>query len=174
MTGLFHLSPRTLIVIAVVALLLVWRMRNASRERPLQIERMWITPALLLVVAFLTLTQTPLSGLGWLWLVPAFLVGGAVGFWRGRFTRVSIDPATHAMTSQTSQAGLYLVVGLMAVRIGLRSYLTLEASKLHLDVALVTDSFLMLAVGLVAVQRLEVWIRARRLLKEARAAKAAS
>jgi hypothetical protein len=174
MLDLTHLSPRNLIIIAVVVLLLIWRLRYYSSVRALKIERMWITPVLLLVVAFLTLSQTPLTGLAWLWLIPAFVAGSAVGFWRGRLTRVSIDPETHAFTSQTSQAGTLLVVALMAVRIGLRSYLTAEAGALHLNVALVTDCFLMAAIGLVAVQRLEIWIRARRLLTAARAAKAAA
>ena len=173
MLELTHMSPRNLIIIAVVVLLLIWRLRYFSRERALKIERMWITPLLLLIVAFLALSQAPLSGLGWLWLIPAFLIGGAIGFWRGRFTRVSVDPESHALTSQTSQAGMYLVVGLMALRICLRSYLSAEAGTLHWNAALITDCFLMVAIGLVAVQRLEIWVRARRLLKEARAAKAA-
>jgi membrane protein CcdC involved in cytochrome C biogenesis len=167
-------SPRALITLAVVALLIVWRIRRAGRARTLRIEWLWITPSLLLVIGGLVLSQTPISGAGWLWLIPAFVVGAAIGYWRGRFTAVTIDPQTHALTSKTSPAGLYLLIGLLALRIALRALLTAEASSLHLDVAVVTDAFLVFAIGLVAAQRLEIWVRARRLLSEARAAKAAA
>jgi Protein of unknown function (DUF1453) len=162
------------IAIPLVLLVLFFRLRRASSDQALRIERLWITPALLLIVAGLVLFQSPLSGFDWAWLVPAFAVGGAAGFWRGRFTLVTIDPATHALTSRTSPLGMYLLVAILALRIGLRLLLTAEASSLHLNAALITDAFLVFAVGLVALQRIEVWIRASKLLADARAAGAAA
>jgi membrane protein CcdC involved in cytochrome C biogenesis len=162
-------SPRSLVTLAVVAALILWRLRAAGRERALRIERLWITPTLLVIVGGLVLSQTSLPGADWLWLVPALGAGAAIGFWRGRFTAVSIDPQSHALTSKTSPAGLYLLIGLLLVRIALRAYLATKASSLHLDVALLTDAFLVFAIGLVATQRLEIWVRARRLIAAARA-----
>ena len=152
--------------------LIVWRLRNGAREKALRIERLWIIPALLLIAGGLAIWQTPIAGLGWLWLLPVFGVGAALGYWRGRFTQVTVNPETHALTSRNSAAGIYLILAVLAVRIILRVYLTAEASALHLNVALITDAFLVFAIGLIAVQRLEIWLRARRLLAEARAAKA--
>lgn len=158
------------VAIPLILLVLFLRMRRLSRERKLRVEWLWVTPVLLLVIAGLVMSQTPLTGLDWLWLVPAFLVGAGIGFWRGRLTTVTVDPASHALTSRASPAALYLLVAVLVLRIGLRFLLTAEASALHVNAALITDAFLVFAVGLVAVQRLEIWIRARRLLAEARAA----
>lgn len=162
------------VAIPIVLLVLFLRMRRLGRDRRLRVEWLWITPALLLVVAGLVMTQSPLAGLDWLWLAPAFLAGAGIGFWRGRLTVVTVDPASHALTSRSSPAALYLLVAVLLVRMGLRYLLISEASPLHINAALITDAFLVFAVGLVAVQRLEIWIRARRLLAEARAAGASA
>jgi hypothetical protein len=132
----------------LVLALVIYRVRRSSRERALKIERLWVIPALLLIAGALTIWQTPIAGLGWLWLIPTLLAGAALGYWRGRFTVVTIDPQTHDLTSRTSAAGVYLVVAVLAIRIALR--------------------FLVFAVGLIAAQRLEIWIRARKLLARAR------
>lgn len=158
----------------LVVALIIYRLRNGAREKALRVERLWIPPALLLVAGGLAIQQTPIAGLGWLWLIPIFIAGAALGYWRGRFTLVTVNPETHALTSRTSAAGLYLIVAILALRLGLRAFLTAEASTLHLNVALITDAFLLFAVGLIAAQRVEIWIRARRLLAQARAAKAAA
>lgn len=155
----------------LVLLLIVYRLRRGARERALKIERLWVVPALLLIIGGLMIWQTPIAGLGWIWLIPVFVAGAALGYWRGRFTLVTVNPETHDLTSRTSAAGLYLIIAVLAVRIGLRWFLTAEAAAWHLNVALVTDAFLVFAVGLIAVQRLEIWIRARSLLADARAQK---
>lgn len=162
------------VAIPIVLLVLFLRVRRLGQERKLRVEWLWITPVLLLVIAGLVMTQTPLAGVDWLWLVPAFAVGAGIGFWRGRLTTVTVDPASRALTSRASPAALYLLVGVLVLRLGLRFLLTAEASTLHVNAALITDAFLVFAVGLVAVQRLEIWIRARKLLAEARAAGAAA
>jgi len=162
------------VAIPIILLVVFLRIRRMSQHRPLRVEWLWVMPVLLLVIAGLVMAQTPLAGLDWLWLIPPFLIGGALGFWRGRLTLVTVDPETHALTSKASPAALYLLVGVIVLRIGLRYLLTAEASSLHINAALITDAFLVFAVGVVAVQRIEVWIRARRLLTKARAAKVAA
>ncbi len=158
-------------VAPIVLLLIVYRLRNGAREKALKIETLWVIPVMLLIVGGLVIRQAPIPGLDWLWLIPVFVAGAALGYWRGRLTVVTVNPETHALTSRTSAAGLYLVIGVLAVRLGLRAFLTAEATTLHLNVALITDAFLVFALGLIAAQRLEIWIRARRLLAQARAAK---
>lgn len=162
------------VAIPIVLLVVFLRIRRMSQHRPLRVEWLWVMPVLLLVIAGLVMAQTPLAGLDWLWLIPPFLIGAGLGYWRGRLTMVTVDPETHALTSKASPAALYLLVAVIAVRLGLRYLLAAEGSNLHLNAALITDAFLVFAVGVVAVQRIEVWIRARKLLAEARAVKAAA
>ncbi|MFZ4606966.1 MAG: CcdC protein domain-containing protein [Caulobacter sp.] len=159
-----------LVLVAVMGL----RLARANTARPLKLEYLWIMPAVLLAMTGLLIWQMPPQGLEWLWLAVAFAIGGAIGWQRGRMMAISIDPETHALSQTQSRAAVLFLLAIVAVRFGLREVLTGEASALHLSLAFVTDVFVVFAVGLLGVTRLELFIRARRLLTEARAAKAAS
>jgi hypothetical protein len=87
---------------------------------------------------------------------------------RTGFTRIAVDPATHALTSQTSPVGMLLILAIFGLRAGLRIYATEHAGALHVSLEDVTDAFLLLAVGVVCAQRLEIALRASRLLRQTR------
>lgn len=153
-----------LIVLGVVIL------RN-SRERKVRIERLWISPLIIMVMAILAFSQNPPPGpIGLLLDVVAVGLGALLGWWRGRASNFTIDPQTHVVTSRVSPMGMLLILGIFGLRYLLRGAVSGEASVLHLTAAEATDSFLLLAVGVVSAQRLEWWIRARRMIAEARAA----
>jgi hypothetical protein len=97
-------------------------------------------------------------------------LGAFLGWWRGRASRFTVDPDTHVVTSKVSPAGMLLILGIFALRYLLRGVMDGQGSALHLSAAEATDSFLLLAVGLVSAQRLEWWIRARRMIAEAKSA----
>lgn len=156
-----------LIPLAIIALVIL---RN-SRVRQLRIERLWVGPALIFAVTVLSLVQQPPSGPLAIGLDAAALVLGAVlGWHRGRFTRITVDPQTHALTSQTSPVGMLFILAIFTLRAGVRVYAVENAGALHLPVSDLTDAFLLLAVGVVCAQRLEMALRANRLLREARGA----
>ena len=148
-------------------------LRNA-RARHLKVERLWVSPVLLLVLTATTFSQqqmpTPMMIAG---DIAALALGATLGWWRGRFTKITVNPETHDLTSQASPVGMVLILAIMLIRQGLRGYATANAGALHVSVVEVTDAFLLLAVGLVCAQRLEMALRANRLLTEARAAKTA-
>jgi len=145
-------------------------LRNAQ-ARNLVVERLWIMPAVILLLIGLAISRTPpTSTLGILVDVMAFAVGAALGWWRGRFTTITVNPETHALTSKASAAGMVFILVVFAARYLLRLYATESASVLHASANDVSDAILLLAVGLVCVQRLEMWLRARRLLADVRGA----
>ena len=84
---------------------------------------------------------------------------------------LTVDPQTHEVTSTTSPVGLLIIVAVFLVRFGLRSATAAEADVSGLDPAVIADAFLLLAAGLVVGQRVEVFIRARRLIAAARPVK---
>ncbi|MEO8113704.1 MAG: DUF1453 domain-containing protein [Phenylobacterium sp.] len=145
-------------------------LRNA-RVRNLKIERLWIAPVLILTATGMALwaAQTVPGPRMVAVDVAALILGAALGWWRARFTKITVDPATHNLTSQASPLGMLLILAIFAIRFGVRAFATANAGVLHVSVTEIADTFLLLAVGLVCAQRLEIALRATRLLNEARA-----
>jgi hypothetical protein len=153
----------------VVVLVLALRFRRLGKARPLRLEQLWVVPAIYLVAVAITLAETPPDGTGVVWGAGALIIGGAIGWWRGRSVRIMVDPQTHALNQTASPATMILLVALIGLRFGFRAVLGQEAANWHVSSAAILDAFLLLALGLLAVQRLEMFLRGRRLLAAARA-----
>ena len=101
-----------------------------------------------------------------MWGAIALLIGGAMGWWRGRSIAIQVDPETHVINHATSWA----TIGLILILFTVRSFSRFETASTGLDPNLVVDLFALSALGILSVARLEMFLRARRLLVEARAA----
>lgn len=154
----------TLIPLVIVAIVLAFRFRRMGKERPLKLERLWIVPAIYLVLAGLMLAQKAPHGLGWLWVALSLAAGAALGWQRGRAMHISVDPESHALNQVSSPLAMMLIVALIAVRSLLRG----AASYEGLDPLLITDCLVLFALGLLSMTRLEMYLRGSRLLEEAR------
>jgi hypothetical protein len=155
---LHYLVPAVIFVLIFGA-----RARNLSKVRPLKIERLWIVPAIFLVVSAAMLVEYPPSPLGWGACLLGLGLGAALGWQRGRMMQISVDPETHSLSQKGSVAAILFLLAIVAVRAAARA----EAQAFHLDVGLVTDVLIVFALGLFGVQRLEMYLRATRLLQEA-------
>jgi hypothetical protein len=121
----------------------------------------------------LALSQEGMPTPGFLALdILALAAGALLGWWRARFTKITVDPDSHQLTSQASPIGMLVLLAVFGVRYFLRVYAAQNAGSLHIPVNAVADAALVISVGLVCAQRLEIALRASRLLAEARAAKA--
>ncbi|HEX4713110.1 hypothetical protein [Phenylobacterium sp.] len=161
-------APYWTYMVPLVAIALVV-LRNA-RARRLRIETLWIMPVIILVLVGMSFSQqgmpSPLMvGVD----IAALAVGALLGWWRARFTHISVDPVTHQLTSRASPVGMLLILAIFALRYGLRLYAAQNANGLHISVNAIADAALTVTVGLVCAQRLEFALRATRLLNEARA-----
>ncbi|HVW93933.1 MAG TPA: CcdC protein domain-containing protein [Devosia sp.] len=154
---------------AVIVLILALRLRRMGQARPLKLEQLWVAPAIFLVICAILFLQSPPDATGWLWCLAALVVGGVIGWYRGKTITIAVDPGTHALNQTASPAGMIFLVALILVRLALRSVLAQEAQALHINAAVVVDAFLGLALGVVVLQRLEMLLRARRLLAAAKA-----
>jgi hypothetical protein len=162
------------IIVVLIMTVILWR-RN-SPPRQLKIERLWIRPVLfaLIVSATLSATPFPLDPASLAVFVLALLVGGGLGWQRGRFMRIDVHPETHDVTSRASPVGMIFIVAILALRILLRGAALESRSALGVPAATITDGLILLLGAMIVAQSLEMWLRARRLLDEARAAKAGS
>jgi len=165
-----HASQQTISYVmyaAVFAVILLLRLRRMRQTRRLRLETLWVVPAIF-ALAFATTTweHPPTTPVGWLWLAIGLAAGATVGWQRGKLMRITVDPATHALNQQSSPAALLFIVALIVVRQGLR----FEAAEHGIDVLQITGIAIAFALGLMAVSRIEMYLRAKRLLGEARAA----
>lgn len=156
----------TLITLGVVAVIIV--LRN-SRPRELKIDRLWMLPLVYLVLMGAALYEAPppLTALSISLLAGAFVIGAAIGWQRARFISIHIHPETQALTSRASPIGILFIFAILALRIGARDLLAGNALMLHLPVVAIGDAFVVLAIAMLSVQRVEVWRRATRMLAEA-------
>jgi hypothetical protein len=160
------ISIAVLVVVGVVIVL-----RNLQPRR-LRVELLWIRPTILLAMCCLYFfkfqpgSPTDIAG-----LAISFAIGAALGWWRGSLTRIDVDPTTDTAMQQASPLGVLLILGLLALRSVLRVAVQANASSLPVSLDTVTGWLLALAVGVVVLQQLEIWLRAQRVMAQARAGK---
>jgi hypothetical protein len=157
-----YIVPLIVVVMVIV--------RNA-RARRLRIETLWIAPLLILAMVGLLFSQEGMPSPAMMAVdIAALAIGAGLGWWRARFTHITVDPATHQLTSRASPIGMLIILAIFAVRYALRAYAVQNAGAMHMPVNAVADVALVMAVGLVCAQRFEIFTRASRLLAEARMA----
>lgn len=163
------------IALPFIVLILAWRMWRGSRARKLTVERMWIRPAIILVILGLSVASQPppMNILTLLALAIATAIGVGFGWWRGKTVRVSINSETHELTSQQSPWGMLIFIAIMAVRVGARYALRGAHDFQGVPVTAIVDGLTLFYGGQIVGMQLEVYLRASRLLKGAIAAKAA-
>lgn len=151
----------------VIAIVFALRWRGMKRVRPLKLERLWVFPALYAVAVVAMFASRPPQGIAWLFCAGALALGAALGWQRGRLMRITVDPETHALNQSGSPAALLFVLLLVAVRSGARAAFSGD-TVLHLNALAVTDMLMAFALGLFSLQRIEMALRAQRMLAEAR------
>ena len=149
----------------VIAIVMALRWRRMRRVTPLKLERLWILPAFYLVVIGVTFAAQP-QGLGWKFCLGALGLGAALGWQRGKLMRITLDPETHALNQASSPAALLFIVVLIVVRSGARQAATFGGPA-GLDPMAITDVLMALALGLFTAQRVEMYLRGKRMLAQA-------
>ena len=152
--------------LVVLAVVMTLRMRSMRKSRPLNLGRMWIVPALLVVLAVVTITARPPGSLGLAIGLAALAVGAAIGWHRGKLMRIDHHPVTGALTQTASPAAMILLLAIVAIRYGARAYFQTNGTAGQLDqhTLILTDALLLFAVGLISMTRVEMALRARRII----------
>jgi hypothetical protein len=152
------------ITIGIVLIVMALRMRRMGKMRPLKLETLWVVPAIYLIVAALLFWQLP--PVGWVGIATAvgLLIGAAVGWQRGKMMQIHVDPKTHDLNQKASPAAVLVLIALIAVRSLGRGLLGSEG----VSPAMLTDPLIAFALGMFTLTRAEMYLRAKRLLEEAR------
>src|SRR5665213_4187468 len=130
--------------VLIVLPLLYRRLRKLLQPQELKLRRLWIRPAIYLVLAAVAimaptpgapaLTSATLAG-----LVRAGAIGAALGWQWGRSTALHIHPETGSLMQTGSLAGMIVFLVLVLLKLGLRFGLKAGAPSLHLNAVLITD-----------------------------------
>lgn len=152
-----------LIPVAVFIVIFGLRARRMSQMRPLKLGQLWIVPAIYVVIVAANFIAKPPTPTAWAASAAALLVGAALGWQRGRMMQIHVDPETHTLSQKGSPLAILFLLAIVGVKLGVQG----EGRALGFDVALVTDAALALALGMFATTRVEMYLRAKRLLEEA-------
>ena len=155
----------TAITIGIIVVVMALRMRRMGKMRPLKLGSLWVVPALYFVVALLMFLQLPPKGWVAIASVAGLAIGAAVGWQRGKMMHIHVDPVTHALNQRASPAAMFFLIGLIVVRSLARGIIGHEGG---VSPAMLTDPLIAFALGMFTLQRLEMYLRAKRLLEEAR------
>jgi membrane protein CcdC involved in cytochrome C biogenesis len=77
---------------------------------------------------------------------------------------IHVDPQTHSLNQKASPAAMFFLIALIVIRMGARSVL----GNGGVSPAMLTDPLIAFALGMFALTRAEMYLRAKRLLEEAR------
>lgn len=155
-----------LVMIASVVVIMALRMRRMGRMRPLKLSTLWIVPAVYLAVTVWMFILRP--PVGWVAIASAvgLLIGAGVGWQRGKMMHIHVDLETHALNQKASPAAMFFLIALIVIRNGARA---LIGTGGEVSPAMLTDPLIAFALGMLTLTRLEMYLRARRLLEAARA-----
>ena len=156
-----------IVPILVVALIL----RRSMTSRAVRPQMMWIRPAILLILAGVTLASSPMPGaIALAAFAVAALVGGGVGYLRARHLELSVDPATGVVSSKATPIGTILIVGLVMIRIGLKyAFPEMGANPgghAAADAIAWTNGALIFSAAMLVTQAIVIWQRTQPLLAE--------
>jgi hypothetical protein len=160
-----------IVAIAVALVVLTLRMRKMRQARPLKIERLWMLPAFYAAVAVVLYAIVPPRGALLLYTLGALAVGLTLGWIRGKLMTIHVDPETHEVSQQGSRLAMLFIAVLMVVRLAADKLMPAESDVDPAVMLATTDVLLAFGCGIIAAQRLEMGMRARELLAEARARK---
>jgi hypothetical protein len=156
-----HFAPYLAPLLAVA--FMARRVLRAQQPKAVKTGRLWILPAILLVLVGLTLANgrmPPPIALAAFAAVAA--VGAAIGWYRVHTLEFSVDPESGAIMSKATPFGAFLLVGLIVVREALNYVLKGEGVR-GAQLVLWTDGALIFAAAMLVAQSAHTWVRARRL-----------
>ncbi len=150
-----------LIPVVVIAIVFAFRARRMSRSRPLKLGQLWIVPAIYALVVIGAFAANPPHAIGWAAALAGLAIGSALGWYRGKTIAIHVDPVTQTLSQKASPLGMLILLALVAVKSAAQA----GGRAAHLDVTVLTDGLLGIALGTYTMTRVEMYLRAKRVLQ---------
>jgi hypothetical protein len=156
--------PQSYIPYLVIAVALIFMIRRNLGSRRIRAETLWVFPVILLAIAAVFIYQSPpRNALGVAIVAVGALAGAVAGWYRGKFTHITLDPETGVLTGKGSVIGLLIILVLIAGRMAVRAWTLSHPDKEGIAVA-VADAVFLFGFATLIVARLEIWVRCRKLM----------
>jgi hypothetical protein len=160
---LHTLSP--LFVPLIVAAILLRRAMREQKPKRVRFTRLWLFPALLLLVTIPSLLHGPtpgiLASIAW---VLAMVLGGLIGWYRVHTLEFSVDAESGKVSARATQFGAVLIVGLIALRYGADFVIKKLGLGTGESFVYFTDAMLLFSTSMFVARSVHTWIRARALV----------
>jgi hypothetical protein len=154
-----------LLPFVIIAVVLGLRFRSMSRERPLKVSTLWVVPVVYLLLVGSMLLALPPAPIGWGLVVLGIFVGAALGWHRGKLIRIERNADTGELRQRASPLAMLLLVAIVVLKLGAKAIFGDSAAAHPSSGAMMlTDAFIGFALGLLSATRLELYLRARRIL----------
>jgi hypothetical protein len=155
-----------LLPFVIIGVVMALRLRSMGRERPLNVGTLWIVPAVYLALVASMLIALPPTPAGWALFVAGILAGTVLGWHRGKLISIERNAETGKLMQRASPLAMLLLVALIVLKLGARAIFGDAAATQPGSAAiLLTDTFIGFALGLLSATRLELYLRARRLIE---------
>ena len=156
----------TALPFVALALVVAWRFRSMSKERPLNIGTLWVVPAIYLALMASLIVALPPHAAGWAVMAAGLVAGAVLGWHRGKLIRIERNAQTGQLMQRASPLAMVLLLILIGLKFGMREAFG-DSAAAHPSTAamLVTDAFIGFALGLLSATRLELYLRARSILE---------
>ena len=155
----------TLLPFAVIAVVLVLRIRTMRRERTLNLKSMWAVPIVYVILTGFIFFALPPPITGWELVLGGLLVGLLAGWYRGRLIRIHRDPDSGELRQKASPLAMLLLLAIIILKAGARQVFGENAAMdPNSTASLMTDAFIGFALGLLTATRIEMYSRAKRIL----------
>lgn len=151
----------------VIAIVLALRFRSMNRERPLNVGTLWVVPLIYVALVASMLFALPPSLGGWSVMVAGIVAGAVLGWHRGKLIRLERNAETGKLMQRASPLAMLLLVALIVLKVGARAIFG-DSAAAHpgSGAMLLTDAFIGFALGLLSATRLELYLRARKILTD--------
>lgn len=154
-----------LLPFVIIAVVVGLRLRSMSKERPLKVHTLWVIPIVYLALVAWMLFALPPTAPGWGLLILGLAAGTALGWHRGKLIRIDRNAETGELRQKASPLAMILLLALIALKLGARAIFGETAAGHPASGAmLLTDAFIGFALGLLSATRLELYLRAKRIL----------
>src|SRR3569833_2095696 len=100
----------TALPFVVLALVVAWRFRSLSKERPLNIGTLWVVPAIYLALMASLIVALPPHAAGWAVMAAGLVAGAVLGWHRGKLIRIERNTETGQLMQRASPLAMVLLL----------------------------------------------------------------